>query len=565
MSRWLWALGLLLLIPTAVFAQDAAVATPTLAPAPAPAQDEIIVHTVIAGQTLYTIANLYGVTVDDLLLLNNLTTESLLAIGQELVISGIVPLALGVEAVSDSALLNVPGLPPVPKIHQVQAGDTIVGLAERYGLSVDELQLVNGFNADTLLTLGMTVFIPNQTGDLFERNYAVQAGDTLDFIAAQFNTSADLIVEQSRLVNPDYLIAGQQIRLVSRTGSAESVPVFGRTHIVQTGDTLTTIAAQHNQPPQAIAHANGIPYPGPITAGQQLHIPGSAPLQPFPIGVDALTLSTLPLRQGETFSVYIEPSDGLTPTGEIRFTGLISPTQPWFNVDYAQSFDFYEHANGYVALVGIDAFAQPGLYTLELFGGDAATPIVSQPLLLEGINFGFQSIPVADDVSLRATEDAVLAAVYATSSAESSWTLTQTFAAPLDNTAYRSAGYGAPRSYAGAPVRIFHTGVDYAAPVNTPIKAIAPGTVVYSDFTQLRGNVVVLDHGWGIMSGYFHMEIRTASVGDQVSTGQVIGALGNTGLSTGAHLHWDMRVQGVPVNGLQWLAEPMPNFTSPNP
>lgn len=105
MTRWFLALCLLLLLPTVASAQDAAQPTPTLIPTaepveaatpPPPAQNEVIVHTVIAGQTLYTIANLYDVAVDDLLLLNNLTTESLLSIGQELTISGVVPLALGV-------------------------------------------------------------------------------------------------------------------------------------------------------------------------------------------------------------------------------------------------------------------------------------------------------------------------------------------------------------------------------------------------------------------------------------------------------------------------------------
>ena len=75
------------------------------------------------------------------------------------------------------------GYPPVPKIHQVQAGDTLIGLAERYGLDAQELQLVNGFTDETVLQLGMTVYIPNQTGDLFARNYAVQIGDTVERIA----------------------------------------------------------------------------------------------------------------------------------------------------------------------------------------------------------------------------------------------------------------------------------------------------------------------------------------------------------------------------------------------
>jgi murein DD-endopeptidase MepM/ murein hydrolase activator NlpD len=69
-----------------------------------------------------------------------------------------------------------------------------------------------------------------------------------------------------------------------------------------------------------------------------------------------------------------------------------------------------------------------------------------------------------------------------------------------------------------------------------------------------------LDHGWGVFSGFWHLSQIDVTVGQQVDRGEVIGLVGNTGLSTGAHLHWEMQVRGVPVNPVQWTTE---SFSEP--
>jgi murein DD-endopeptidase MepM/ murein hydrolase activator NlpD len=65
---------------------------------------------------------------------------------------------------------------------------------------------------------------------------------------------------------------------------------------------------------------------------------------------------------------------------------------------------------------------------------------------------------------------------------------------------------------------------------------------------------VVIDHGWGVLTGYWHLSQIEVTVGQRVRAGEVIGRVGNTGLSTGAHLHWDFWVGGINVNGLRWVA-----------
>jgi murein DD-endopeptidase MepM/ murein hydrolase activator NlpD len=75
---------------------------------------------------------------------------------------------------------------------------------------------------------------------------------------------------------------------------------------------------------------------------------------------------------------------------------------------------------------------------------------------------------------------------------------------------------------------------------------------------EVRGNAVILDHGWGVYSGYYHLSEVVVAEGQLVAQGEMIGRLGNTGLSTGAHLHWEMRVGGVLVDPLEWTTRLIP-------
>jgi len=94
----------------------------------------------------------------------------------------------------------------------------------------------------------------------------------------------------------------------------------------------------------------------------------------------------------------------------------------------------------------------------------------------------------------------------------------------------------------------FHEGVDIAAPSGTPIKAAAGGKVIFSGQRAGYGNVVELDHGGGVITRYGHNAANLVSAGDEVAAGQAIALVGNTGRSTGAHLHFEVRKAGKPIN-----------------
>lgn len=140
--------------------------------------------------------------------------------------------------------------------------------------------------------------------------------------------------------------------------------------------------------------------------------------------------------------------------------------------------------------------------------------------------------------------------------AEPLWS--QPFLLPIQG--FGSSGYGDPRRYfAGGDVS-FHLGTDLAAPSGTEIRASNDGVVVLAETLPLAGGTVVIDHGGGITSRYYHQSLILTQVGARVQRGDVIGEVGSTGISTGPHLHWEMRVDGEASNPLQWADRLLPGI-----
>jgi murein DD-endopeptidase MepM/ murein hydrolase activator NlpD len=132
------------------------------------------------------------------------------------------------------------------------------------------------------------------------------------------------------------------------------------------------------------------------------------------------------------------------------------------------------------------------------------------------------------------------------------------FLRPVADEFRTSAPYGQRRSYNSGPVSGFHAGQDFAAPEGAPIIAPAAGTVVLAEELIVRGNAVLIDHGGGVFTGYWHLVDIAVSAGQQVQPGDLLGGVGTTGLSTGNHLHWELRVNGFAVDPMQWLTTRFP-------
>jgi len=98
-----------------------------------------------------------------------------------------------------------------------------------------------------------------------------------------------------------------------------------------------------------------------------------------------------------------------------------------------------------------------------------------------------------------------------------------------------------------------HAGTDFAAPIGTPIYATADGIVTHAGWSSGYGRLIKIQHDFGIETRYAHLNSMDVSVGERVSRGERIGAMGNSGRSTGPHLHYEVRVNGTPVNPMTYI------------
>ena len=110
-----------------------------------------------------------------------------------------------------------------------------------------------------------------------------------------------------------------------------------------------------------------------------------------------------------------------------------------------------------------------------------------------------------------------------------------------------------PFGWAGAWDGCFHNGVDYAAGTGTPIYAACAGNVCFVGWYGTGGNAVMINHGNGVLTTYMHMSGFATTNGTAVNPGDVIGYVGTTGYSTGPHLHFQVDINGTPVDGRQFI------------
>jgi murein DD-endopeptidase MepM/ murein hydrolase activator NlpD len=151
----------------------------------------------------------------------------------------------------------------------------------------------------------------------------------------------------------------------------------------------------------------------------------------------------------------------------------------------------------------------------------------------------------------RAKEVALVRRALRTESKTQLWT--GNFVVPIHGRL--STSFGVRRVRNGRLVG-YHLGMDLAAPTGTPIHAANAGKVVLARSLTMHGKAVVIDHGFGVTSMYLHQSALRCHEGQTVHRGDVIGAVGMTGVATGPHLHWSVYVHGTAVSPLFWTKLP---------
>jgi peptidase M23-like protein len=243
---------------------------------------------------------------------------------------------------------------------------------------------------------------------------------------------------------------------------------------------------------------------------------------------------------------------------------LDSLTGTWLS--HELTFSYHPSTKTWFALAGVDIERPPGKYPLELIGQSASSkaslkftytfavaraqyPKIKVNLAVEK-KFTepspeqqaqiAESVKVKQDYLGRVTPDR-------------EWN--GNFTAPVD--AATSDVFGSQRIFNGVAQRP-HFGLDYRVPTGTPVAAMNDGTILLARFLYFEGNCVVIDHGQGLLTLYFHMSELKVKEGDPVKRGQLIGLSGGTGRATGPHLHVAVRWQATYLDPARLLQLPLP-------
>jgi murein DD-endopeptidase MepM/ murein hydrolase activator NlpD len=208
----------------------------------------------------------------------------------------------------------------------------------------------------------------------------------------------------------------------------------------------------------------------------------------------------------------------------------------------------------WLALVGIPLGVKPGTYAIRIKGGQSRGPSFS----VHAKQYAVQQVtiknkrkvdPTALDMKRIRREHVIIEA--ALEAWRPSAQVPLRFDLPVRGPV--SSPFGLRRIFNGEP-RAPHSGIDIAVPAGTPIRAPAPGRVAAVGHFFFDGNMVMLDHGQGLVTMYAHMEKILVKKGQRVKRGEVIGLVGQTGRATGPHLHWGVSLNNARVDPTLFLS-----------
>ena len=399
-------------------------------------------------------------------------------------------------------------------------------------------------------------------------SYAVVPGDTLGVIADRFGVSVDALVTLNGIADRNLIEVGQLLLIPDANAELSAV----ETTLVHArpGDSLADVALRYGQDVPVLIALNSISATNRLFPGQTVRLPASQqPPPPLRFGAIARVVVPTQLAQGRTGRLLIETRRPLSPTATwnglpLTFTTLSSPgIIPSTSVTATVTTSVTTGPYRYFALIPVPALIQPAAYELNIayiarggvelrrtwFVNVVAGDYASQNIVLPPTK-GDLLAPERVENELEK-----LTAVWSVHSPQLHWQ--NRFARPIEEQFATTSPYGTRRSYNGGPVASYHSGQDFGAPEGITVTAPATGTIALAEPLAVRGNAVLIDHGRGVFTGYWHLSELKAVVGQRVGPGDVIGLVGTTGLSTGAHLHWELRVYGIAVNPMQFLAEPL--------
>ena len=443
-------------------------------------------------------------------------------------------------------------------IYIVQEGDSLWSIALRFRVSMSDLENINQISNPNQLAVGMRLVIPGLEGIqgvLVTRDVAY--GETMLSISRRYQIPVEMLVRLNHLTSPAELFAGATLVLLEQNASSSPT----RRTMLLPGQSLLEMAMAQGGNPWNYVLSNDLDGTWDGIPGDVFHLPNpeiSAQVtegpSALPEAITAVELKPEPFIQGKAAVIRVSGEDGLSMAGTLNGHPL----------------HFFPDGHGsYVGLQGIYAMTEPGLYTMVITGTlPDQTPYfkapfaISQAVYILGGEYPFDPplavSPETIDPAVTKPEEAQWAALTAPVTAEKLWDgIFQSPAQDPYKDCYPSR-FGNRRSYNGSAYIYFHTGLDFCGGVGNQVSAPAAGIVVFAGPLTVRGNATLINHGWGVYSGYLHQSELKVKAGDHVEAGQVIGLVGGTGRVTGPHLHWEIWVGGFQVDPLDWLEQVYP-------
>ncbi len=438
-------------------------------------------------------------------------------------------------------------------VYIIQSGDSLSSIASRFGVSLTDLMAVNNITDANNISAGSQVIIPGLqgiSGVLITET--IGYGDTLRNLSRRNQVSEGFLRKLNHITSPAELYAGVGLVLPQK----DKFTPLSRRAILSPGESLLEVAVRENSDPWTLAKVNELNGTWAAQADDILYTPAESTDATQPNGMPSafikVTVSPLPMEQGSTTKVIVQTQPGVTLGGSLVELPL----------------HFFPMEDGsYATLQGIHAMLNPGPYPLKLEASlpngtkqsfeqmvlvvTPITPYPNDPMLTVD--------PETIDPAITKPENQQIAEITAPATAEKFWQ--GMFNLPVDQIYCLKSWFGNRRAYNGGGYDNFHAGLDFG--ICSPIKpfdiyAPADGVVVYTGKLIVRGNATIIDHGWGIYTGYWHQEEILVNVGDHVKAGQLIGKIGDTGRVTGPHLHWEIWVNGIQVNPSEWLNNTYP-------
>jgi murein DD-endopeptidase MepM/ murein hydrolase activator NlpD len=441
---------------------------------------------------------------------------------------------------------------PQGPVYIVQPGDTLWDIAQRFGVPWDQLASANGILDVSLLAAGDELIIPGIQGIegvlVTER---IPFGENLTSLSRRYQVPEEILVRLNHLASPARLYSGAS--LIVPEDRATSDP---KRASLSSGESLLELAAGEGLNPWSVVLRNDLRGSWEALPGEGLRLPvpgGGQDMGPggLPDAISLAEMESAPLVQGDTGVIRLKTE------GEIELGGSL----------FDRDLNFLKDGeDGYVALQGVHAMADPGLYPLTLRGRLAdGTPFSFEQMVpVQAGDFRYFTLnvpPETIDPANTKPEDEIWMGLVKPVTQEKMWDgIFQTPVAQPSPCGFTSF-YGERRSYNGSPYNYFHTGLDFCYNYNLEVNEIyapADGVVVFAGPMTVRGNATMIDHGWGVYTGYMHQEEIYVKEGDRVEAGQAIGAAGETGRVSGPHLHFEVFVGGVQVDPMRWLEQDFP-------